>query len=294
MKRFALLLLLALARCAPVDILNASVPTAGLTITRDVAFGVRPDQRLDIYRPTNATGLPMVVFYYGGGWHSGNRAMYLFAAASLARTGLVVVVPDYRLYPAVKFPEFLRDCAVAAAWAQSRQGSLGGGGGFFLVGHSAGAYNGVMLGLNRTWLLDAGGDPSKINGVIGLAGPYDFVPSNTSDVAASFPDDGPQTQPVTYVHRGEPPLLLLAGSDDTTVKPRNSITLANRAHAAAAQAELKIIPGLGHVGLITALAPLFRWRAPVLQDVTQFIRAHASPAQSIMPQPAATASQHPA
>jgi acetyl esterase/lipase len=294
MKRFAPLLLLALSRCSPVAILNASVPTAGLSITRNVAFGARPDQRLDIYRPTNASGLPLVVFYYGGGWHGGNRAKYQFAAASLARTGVVVVVPDYRLYPAVTFPDFLRDCGESAAWAQRRQESLGGGGGFFLMGHSAGAYNAVMIGLNHTWLHDAGGDPSKINGIIGLAGPYEFVPANTPDIAASFPDGGPQTQPITYVRQNEPPLLLLAGSDDETVKPRNSIALANRAHAAGAQAELKIIPGLGHVGLITALTPLFRWRAPVLKDVTSFIRAHASPAQSTVPQPMATSSQHPA
>jgi acetyl esterase/lipase len=273
--------------------LNASVPTTGLTITRDVAFGARPDQRLDIYRPTNATGLPLVVFYYGGGWHGGNRRMYQFAAASLARTGLVVVVPDYRLYPAVVFPDFLRDCAVAAAWAQTRQASLGGGGGFFLMGHSAGAYNAVMLGLDRTWLHDAGGDPAQVSGVIGLAGPYDFIPANTPDIAASFPHGGPQTQPVSYMRPDEPPLLLLAGSDDTTVKPRNSITLANRAHAAGARAELKIIPGLGHIGVITALIPLFRWRAPVLKDIAEFVRAHASPAQTTMPQPSPAATQHP-
>jgi acetyl esterase/lipase len=276
MKRFASLLLLALTRCTPVDFINASVPTRGLSITRDVAFGARPDQRLDIYRPQNASGLPTVVFFYGGSWHSGNRGMYLFAAASLARTGLVVVVPDYRLYPAVTFPDFLRDCAAAAAWTQSRQVSLGGGGGFFLMGHSAGAYNAVMLGLDPRWLRDAGGDDARVNGVIGLAGPYDFVPANEPDVAASFPQGGPQTQPVTFVRAGAPPMLLLAGADDTTVKPRNSVTLAAREKAAGGVAELKIVPGLGHVGVITALTPLFRWRGPVLQDVTMFIRAHAS------------------
>jgi acetyl esterase/lipase len=294
MKRYAPLLLLALSRCSPASVLNASVPTAGLTISRDVAFGARPDQRLDIYRPTNAASLPLVVFYYGGGWHGGSRGMYQFAAASLARTGLVVVVPDYRLYPAVTFPDFLRDCAVAAAWAQNRQESLGGGGGFFLMGHSAGAYNAVMLGLDRAWLHDAGGDPARVNGVIGLAGPYDFVPANTPDIAASFPDGGPQTQPINFVRPDEPPLLLLAGASDTTVKPRNSVALSNRAHAAGAQAELKIIPHLGHVGLITALTPLFRWRAPVLKDVSAFIRAHASPAQTSVSHASTTAPQHPA
>jgi acetyl esterase/lipase len=287
MKRFLPFFLMLLSRCAPVDLLNASVPTIGLSVTRDVAFGPRPDQRLDIYRPRAAAGLPTVLFIYGGGWHSGNRGMYQFAAASLARAGMVVVVPDYRLYPAVVFPDFLRDCAAAAAWVQTRQTSLGGGGGFFLMGHSAGAYNAVMLGLDPRWLRDAGGDPAQVSGVIGLAGPYDFTP--TPDVAGSFPDAGPQTQPVNFARQDAPPLLLLAGADDSVVKPRNSLALAARARSAGGQAEVKIMPGLGHVGVVTALAPLFRWRAPVLRDVVAFIRAHASHPSAAVAKPAAHA-----
>jgi acetyl esterase/lipase len=270
MKRLFPLLLL-LCRCAPADVLNASVPLGGLSVTRDVAFGARPDQRLDIYRPKDASHLPTVVFLYGGGWHSGNRGMYRFAAASLARAGMVVVVPDYRLYPAVVFPEFLRDCAVAVAWTQARQESLGGGGGFFLMGHSAGAYNAVMLGLDPHWLRDAGGSDARLDGVVGLAGPYDFKP--TPDVAGSFPDPGPQIQPVNFVRAGAPPLLLLHGADDQTVKPRNSLSLAAREQEAGGQAQAVILPGLGHVGLVTALAPLFRWRGKVFAEVVGFVQA---------------------
>jgi acetyl esterase/lipase len=142
-----------------------------------------------------------------------------------------------------------------------------------------------MLGLDPSWLRASGGDTVEVNGVIGLAGPYDFIPANTPDVAGSFPEGGPATQPVNFVRADAPPLLLLAGTDDTTVKPRNSVTLAARARAAGGQAELKIIPGLGHVGLITAMAPVFRWRAAVLHDVTIFIRAHASTDSPSVPKP---------
>jgi acetyl esterase/lipase len=267
------LLLVGLSGCSPVDVLNFIVPVSGLTITRGVAFGARADQRLDIYKPNNAAGLPVVVFFYGGGWHSGNRGKYLFAAASLARRGMVVVVPDYRLYPAVTFPDFLRDCAASVAWVQSHHGAIGGGNGVFLMGHSAGAYNAVMLGLDTHWLRDAGGDAARISGIIGLAGPYDFKP--TPDVARSFPQVGPAMQPVTYVRPDAPPMLLLAGADDTTVKPRNSVTLAARERQAGGRAEVAILPGLGHIGVVTALAPLFAWRAPVLRDVVEFIRKEA-------------------
>jgi acetyl esterase/lipase len=174
---------------------------------------------------------------------------------------------------------------------QARQVSLGGGGGFFLMGHSAGAYNAVMLGLDPGWLRAAGGDDARVDGVVALAGPYDFVPANTPDVAASFPDGGLATQPVHFVRAGAPPLLLLAGTGDTTVKPRNSVLLAARQQAAGGQVDLKMIPEIGHVGLILALTPLFRWRAPVLHDVTMFIHEHASADTRGVRKPSATAPQ---
>jgi acetyl esterase/lipase len=266
---------LSLARCAPVDLLNATVPTTGLTVTRDVAFGPRPDQRMDVYRPRDARGLPVVVFFYGGSWRMGSRGMYLFAAASLARTGAVVAVPDYRLYPTVTFPDFMADCADAVAWVAVHQNELGGGGGLFLMGHSAGAYNAVMLGLNPVYLRAAGSSPDILAGVIGLAGPYDFLPITDKKVVPVFPAPGPAMQPITFARRDAPKLLLLTGTDDHDVRPRNSAALAARMRELGGKVETVSFSGIGHIGLITALAPLFRWRAPVLRTVADFIHANA-------------------
>jgi acetyl esterase/lipase len=268
--------LLSMARCAPAEVLNATVPTTGLTVTRGVAFGPRPDQRMDIYQPKDATGLPIVVFFYGGSWRMGSRGMYLFAAASLARTGAVVAVPDYRLYPSVTFPDFLADCAEAVAWVAARQDQLGGGGGLFLMGHSAGAYNAVMLGLNPVYLRAAGSSPDVLAGVIGLAGPYDFLPITDKKVVPVFPEPGPAMQPITYARADAPKLLLLTGTDDHEVRPRNSAKLAARMREVGGRVETEKFAGLGHTGLITAFAPLFRWRAPVLRTVADFIHGKES------------------
>ena len=267
--------LLSMARCAPADVLNATVPTTGLTVTRDLAFGPRPDQHMDIYRPNDARGLPIVVFFYGGSWRMGSRGMYLFAAASLARTGAVVAVPDYRLYPKITFPDFMADCADAVAWVEAHQNEFGGGGGLFLMGHSAGAYNAVMLGLNPVYLRAAGSSPDVLAGVIGLAGPYDFLPITDKKVVPVFPEPGPVMQPITYARGDAPKLLLLTGTDDHEVRPRNSERLAARVRELGGQVELVTFPGIGHTGLITALAPLFRWRAPVLRTIADFIHANA-------------------
>jgi acetyl esterase/lipase len=222
--------------------------------------------------------LPVIVFFYGGSWNSGSKKIYPFVAATLARRGNVVVVPDYRLYPEVQFPAFLQDCARAVAWTSAHMAQIGGDPEkLFLMGHSAGAYNVAMLGLDPKFLEEAGTSRNRLAGVIGLAGPYDFLPMVDPEVKAVFAtaDDGPTTQPVNYVDGHAPPMLLLAGSDDTTVKPRNTVSLAEHIRARGGSVEDKIYPGVAHIGLVIAIAPVFQGKAPVLDDVEAFVKAHA-------------------
>jgi acetyl esterase/lipase len=283
-------LLLSLAACTPAQILNSTIPEGGLSITRDVPYGTLPRETLDIYRPVHAAAdLPVIIFFYGGSWNSGTKKIYPFVAATLARTGAVVVVPDYRLYPQVTYPAFLQDCARATAWVldhPQQTGPVGPDAGrLFLMGHSAGAYNALMLGLDPAWLRAAGADPAPIAGVIGLAGPYDFLPITDPDIIPIFPNAGPDTQPITYASAAAPQLLLLTGNDDHQVRPRNSTALAAAVNAAGGHAEVKIYKGLGHIGLVTAIAPPFQWRAPVLRDIVTFLRRTPSPALRVVPKP---------
>jgi acetyl esterase/lipase len=269
-------LLLTLAGCTPAALLNATLPDGGVTVTRGVAYAPGPGHTLDIYRPAHPAG-PLVVFLYGGSWQTGDKGEYRFVALPLARRGAVVVAADYRLYPAVRFPAFLDDCAAAVAWAVGHAAALGADpDAVFVVGHSAGAYNALMLALDPGYLARAGTSRDRLAGVVGLAGPYDFLPITGADIRAVFApvQDGPASQPVSYVDGRNPPLLLLAGSDDTTVLPRNTLRLAAKVRAAGGAAEDRLYPGIGHVGLVTAFAPVFSWRAPVLGDVWAFVAAH--------------------
>ncbi len=270
-------LALSVSACSPASLLNSTISRAGLTVTHDVAYGALPRQKLDVYRPDGAGPAPVVVFFYGGSWNSGSKAMYPFVAATLARQGNVVVVPDYRLYPQVRFPVFLDDCAKAVAWTLTHVHEIGGDPAkVFLMGHSAGAYNAVMLGVDPAYLAAAGTSRAKIAGVIGLAGPYDFLPMTDEEVKAVFATagDAPQTQPITYADGKAPPLLLLAGSADTTVLPRNTLSLAAKIRANGGRVEERIFPGVAHIGLVIAIAPLFQGKAPVLATVQAFIRSH--------------------
>ncbi len=269
-----------LAGCSPAAILNATVSADGVSIDRGIAYGDGPRRRLDVYRNQDASGLrPLIVFLYGGSWRTGDRGIYGFVAVPLAARGAVVVVPDYRLYPEVAFPDFLNDNAEAVAWAIAHAAELGADPRrVFIVGHSAGAYNAAMLAVDPRWLAHAGLDRSQVAGVAGLAGPYDFLPMTDPDILPVFAPvaDGPASQPVNYVDGRNPPLLLLAGDADTTVRPANTHSLAARVAMAGGAVQSRIYPGLGHVGIVTAFAPLFSGRAPVLDDVWRFITEQRS------------------
>ncbi len=246
-----------------------------MSVDRGIVYGEGPRRQLDVYRNTVLAGpLPLIVFLYGGSWRGGDRGTYAFVATPLAARGAVVVVPDYRLYPEVAFPDFLDDNAHAVAWAVAHAQELGADPKrVFIIGHSAGAYNAAMLAVDPRWMARAGLRRAQLAGVVGLAGPYDFLPMTDPDIIPVFAPvaDGPASQPVTYVDGSNPPLLLLAGDADTTVKPRNTLSLAARVTAAGGPVTSRLYPGLSHVGIVTTFTPLFSWRAPVLDDVWRFI-----------------------
>ena len=245
----------------------------------DQPYGNGPRQSLDIWVPENAKAgdkLPVVVFIYGGGWNSGERESYGFAGRALAQKGFVVVIPDYRLSPKAQWPDFLEDSAAAVAWTHMHIGSLAGDPDrIALMGHSAGAYNAVMLALDPTWLRGAKSDPSIIRGVAGLAGPYDFLPMEKggfADKAMGRVRPAEKTQPISYVRGDAPPLWLATGDEDETVRPRNSQNLAAAIEKAGGPVSLRIYPGMGHTGIVMALAAPFRSKGPVLDEATDFLR----------------------
>ncbi|GGE13355.1 carboxylesterase [Polymorphobacter glacialis] len=267
--------LAALAGCSSLGTLNtvnAITPGDGgvRQVGADIAFGPDPRQKLDIYAPDNAKAAPVLVFFYGGSWSSGRRQDYAFAAKALAARGFIVVVPDYRLVPQVRYPAFIEDGAAAVAWTseyiaryQGDPARIG------VIGHSAGAYIALMLALDRRWLIAAGA-PDAIKAAVGLAGPYDFAPFEPGGAAqAAFgrEPDPRVTQPVNSARKDAPPVLLLSGSDDTTVRPRNATALAA---ALGRPGAVKLYPGIGHIGIILAVSKPFRGKAPVLADATGF------------------------
>ncbi len=242
-----------------------------------------PDRALslDIYRPHGSSGsastpsVPVVVFFYGGGWKMGNRHQYRFVGERLANNGILTIVADYRTYPAAGFPAFMDDAADAVAWAHAHAGAYGGDPRrLFIAGHSAGAQIAALLATDATYLAKRGIQPRQLAGVIGLSGPYDFNVGETYAPIFGPPSQWPKAQAVNYVNGDEPPFLLIQGEADRTVAPRNSIELASRLRAVNVPVTLAMLPGAGHT---TTLAGLYApERAPeVLPAILGFVQGRS-------------------
>lgn len=265
-----------LAGCSAQNVANTITPTGGFTRTAGIDYGDLPRQKLDVYVPDDAgPETPVVVYFYGGRWSEGERQGYKFAAQALTSRGYIVVVPDYRLYPSVRFPAFVEDGAAAVKWVlEQLPGRVSQAGPVFLMGHSAGAHIAAMLTLDPTYLRPAGHAPTELAGFIGLAGPYDFLPLEADDLRDMFgpPERFPASQPINYVDGSNPPLLLLHGDADQSVYPKNSRHLAQKVSQAGGPVSLKIYEGLGHIRIIGNLALPLRWTSPQLEDIDAFIR----------------------
>lgn len=274
--------LVMLGGCSVLGALGAATPSHHARIVRDLAYGQGPRHTLDIYEPVHgAEPLPVVVFFYGGTWQMGEKTPYAFVAKALASKGYVVAVPNYRLYPEVRYPAFLEDSAAAVRWTRDHAVEYGGDPKrIFLMGHSAGAYNAVMLAVDRRWLNQVGMEPrSDIRGALGLAGPYDFLPLTDRKLKLIFgpPSGWRDTQPITFADGKGPPLWLAAGLSDEVIDPGNATRLAARVHARGGEAEAKLYPSVTHPLILGAFAGPLRFVAPVLSDATAFMRAHDEP-----------------
>ncbi len=251
-------------------------PSAIASVEFDPTHGLS----LDVHRPRRVDGsVPVVVFFYGGSWQSGTRQDYRFVAQSLAKQDVLVIVPDYRKSPQIAFPEFIDDAARAVAWTKLHAAEYGGDPSrIFLVGHSAGAHIAAMLGTDGRFLRAVGMQPRDLAGIVGLAGPYDFLPLTDPKLKTAFGPESqwPASQPVNFVDGDEPPFLLLQGTRDTTVRPFNAEHLARKLRTLHEPVEVRMLAGAGHFGLLLGL---LRNASPVRRDVLAYIQESRAVAQ---------------
>ena len=242
---------------------------------KNLSYGKEPLQQLDVYTPKDSKGPnPVVVFFYGGSWQSGSKNEYKFMGEALTSLGYTVVIPNYRVYPEVKFPTFVEDAAKAVRWTNDNIQTYGGDvAQIYVMGHSAGAHIAALLSYDKKYLRAENLNVnSVIRGFIGLAGPYDFLPF-TSDVFKTI--FGPEekfalSQPINFISGTEPRSLLLYGKKDKTVWPQNIVNLSQKINSHKGQVQTIYYDDLNHVSIITKFSRLLR-RNYLLNDVRDFI-----------------------
>ncbi len=155
--------------------------------TEDSAVpGPAGDIPVRIYRPKGAgPGLPILVYYHGGGWVIGDLDTHDYAARELCvGAGCIVVAVDYRLAPEAQFPAAVDDSWAALEWVAGNAESLGGDPGRIAVGgdSAGGSLAAVMSLLAR----DAGGPKLAFQLLIYPAVDMDFSRPSIEDNADGY------------------------------------------------------------------------------------------------------------
>lgn len=164
---------------------------------------------LDFYYPDNKTNYPTVVWFHGGGLRAGEKEI----PQALKDKGVAVVGVNYRLFPKVGAPEYIKDAAAAVAWTFNNIERYGGDTSLiFISGHSAGGYLASMVGLDKRWLIPHGIDANRIAGLI----PFSGHTITHFTVREEMGIDGKQPiiddlAPLYHVRSDAPPLLLITG-----------------------------------------------------------------------------------
>jgi acetyl esterase/lipase len=244
-------------------------------IKHDIAYGEDQKQNLDIYLPKTSTAKsPVVIFFHGGSWNTGNKDQYQFVGKTLANLGYIVVIPNTRLYPQVKFPTFIQDTAKAIAWVYHNIDQYGGSSDIFLTGHSSGAHMGALAIADGSYLKAYDLSPSIIKAFAGMSGPYDFEPeSKKLKEIFGPPPQYPKMAVTNFIDGDEPPMLLIYTQEDKTVHPRNLEKLEAGIRKAKGQVETLIYPTGGHSAPVSAFSWLNPPKLAVPQDIDRFFKA---------------------
>lgn len=270
--------ILALTGCSGAKLWSLLSISPAETIERDVVFDAPRDLKVDIYYAPETPGktAETVVFVYGGSWYDGDKSQYGFVADGLVKAGFNVVIPNYRLFPDVAYPEFVDDLAVFMDWYhQSAQGMGLSLQNVHIMAHSAGAFNAALYLTSPEYQ-----KPFAFKSFVGLAGPYDyFLPTDDPKYIPVFTRNGDYNNEQSLpAHQAPKNLagvvgraLLMHGAKDTIVTPKNLQNFADYLEEQGVPVSTIRYPDTGHVGIIQAVNNVPFNSGKPLKDVITFL-----------------------
>lgn len=217
---------------------------------KNVAYfsGLNADtrHRLDIYRPKRQRDFPVLVLLHGGEWQRGDKQDLEALGRTLARNGIITVVPNYRLTPQIKHPDHIQDVAKAIAWTYQNAWKYGGNDGpVFVSGYDAGAHMAALLATDATYLNSQGLSSKVIKGVIPISGLYQPNPHRNGEV---FGDEGAcrQASPQTHIKGKHPPFLFLLAENDIPECSESTSAIVESLQKNKSEAAFIVIKGRDH------------------------------------------------
>jgi acetyl esterase/lipase len=247
-----------------------------------VPFSDRSDVTLDLFSPEEGDRHPVLIFVHGGGWNSYDKELFTPVAMQLLPQEMVVVIPDYTLYPGANYVQMAREVADATAWVLENIEQYGGDPArVFLSGHSAGAHLSGLVAYDSTWLAETGHSPDELRGWIGLSGVYDVAAheAHRSSLGLESPVmtavmEGPanfaSASPISYASGfGAGRAALIHGAADETVPLAESERMYAALVEAGFRSELIVYPGAGHSDFL--FGALGDDEAPVIADIGRIV-----------------------
>jgi acetyl esterase len=250
---------------------------------KDVEYA-RPDNQpllLDLHVPDGPGPFAAAILIHGGGFDEGSKSTNvrpLFDPLSAA--GFAWFSIDYRLAPAVHFPEAMEDVNSAIRWVKAHAAEFRVDvSRIAIVGESAGGFFVNYAGTHQT-------PATKVTAVVDFYGPSDYGKQallrrdhpelfNMATINRHAADGGgihffgveqldaagvaklQAVAPIAAVHPGMPPFLMIHGTRDDQVSFEQSATFCDTIRKVGTPCELIAIEGGGH--------GMGGWRAPEMQ-----------------------------
>jgi acetyl esterase/lipase len=223
------------------------------------------DLQLDLATPKGLDHpVPAIVVIHGGGWMAGQRQSMTQFAKQVAAYGYVAPTISYRLAPKYRFPAQIEDvkCAVRYLRAHAKElnidpDMIGA------MGISAGAHLSMMLGVmdSGDGMEGNGGNadqPSKVQAVVSYVGPVNLVIDNYTDTQTQIltaflggppkekVDECRRASPLTYINKGDAPILCFFGTDDPLINNDQAFQIATALDDADVPGRVEILLGANH------------------------------------------------
>jgi acetyl esterase/lipase len=259
---------------------KAREPTFEVQTFEDIPYNQAKDadevrHKLDLYLPKGVKDFPVLFFVHGGAWRMGDKGhfgVYRRFGNRIARHGIGVVVPNYRLSPKVKHPTHIQDVAKAFAWTCKNIKKYGGRTDeIFVSGHSAGGHLAALLATDDTYLKAEGLTLKAIKGVIPISGVYRLP--ETPLLAPVFGEDKTvrtQASPISHARADAPPFLLLCAETDwPSCGKRCALAFCKALQKKKCMADFQEIKDRSHVSI---LLYAYSDQDPTGQAILKFIR----------------------